>query len=161
MSIQYKGLDVNEVKLLTHLILHGLDQEFVKELFDIEEIKWFLRFISNKKINKLIEWINNTYIPCNLQEIAFQINENKQLHCNLNYNDYSYFGYIQWLLKYKNFEFINRMIDCEIDLSHEYNFQHYMTADDIIDLIRNSEIHEFNTDDEDTLIDKFKDFNLK
>lgn len=154
-------MNLEEVKILSTLIDHHLNQDFLRELFKIEEINWFLKFVSNKKINRLIEWINDTYIQQELQEIAYQINEDHSLQYNLDHSDYSYFGYIQWLLKHKTIEHINEIIDSETDLSDEYGYQHYMVADDIIDLLRNSEIHEFNETDDESLSEILKNMKIK
>ena len=155
--IKYTGLDVSEVRLLYLLIERGLNQDFLRSLFKIDEINWFLHFVSNKKINRLVEWINDTYIDDTNQSIAKSLHEDRELQYCLDHSDYCYFGYIQWLLKHKSTAYIHKMIEDEIDLSHEYGYEHYLTTEEIIDCLKNSDIHEFDEvecNEEDLLINK-------
>jgi hypothetical protein len=161
--IRYTGLDVNEVRLLAFLIDKGLDQNFLRELFKIEEINWFLQFLNYKRIDRLIEWINDTYIEEHLQNIVDDLLEDRELQYNLDHSEFCYTGYVQWLVKTKTTEQIQKMIDDEIDLSDEYSYQHYMKAIDMIDLLRNSELQEFDQeeDPEEALINNLNKMALK
>ncbi len=154
----YTGLDVNEVELLAFLIDKGLDQNFMRELFKIEEINWFLNFVKCKRIDKLIEWINEKYIETELQNLALDLYNDHELLYYLDHSDYCYFGYMQWLVKHYTADQIYEFIENEIELSEKYNYENYIIARDIIDIIRNSDIDEFNSfskeDSEDILINR-------
>lgn len=156
----YTGLDVNEVKLLAFLIDKGLDQNFMRELFKIEEINWFLNFVKYKRIDKLIGWINEKYIETDLQNLALDLYKDHDLEYHLDHSDYCYFGYVQWLVKHYTADQIYDLIENEIELSEKYNYENYIVARDIIDIIRNSDIHEFEStlsndeDAEDILINR-------
>jgi hypothetical protein len=132
--------DANTV--LNSLIRHGINTNFINDLNESDDLEWFLRFISNKEIHKMVKWINLRYIENELYNEATRLLETYGTLKDV--NEYYYFQYVLWLLKNFSVYEVRECVKNKIEILGTYNTEpSYIRAEDIIDIFENSRIYDF------------------